>query len=149
MLMCFLTCGGYFVYDNPAELETIIEDKFNISTSKYSLLYSIYSLPNFVLPLIGGLFIEKYGENKALILYCSLAICGQTLLTFGADIENFPVMLLGRGLFGAGAETLWVIQSIYITRWFFDQELGLSMALGGMIPNMFSVASGQVIPIIY
>ena len=28
----------------------------------YSLLYSVYSLPNIVLPLFSGIFIDMYGD---------------------------------------------------------------------------------------
>jgi len=33
----------------------------NGSESKYNLLYSVYSYPNLILPLFGGLMIDKLG----------------------------------------------------------------------------------------
>jgi hypothetical protein len=42
----------------------------------FNLLYSIYSLPNIVLPLLGGLFIDTFGCSKALILFTSCIAFG-------------------------------------------------------------------------
>ena len=54
--------GSYFCYDNPAVMETTLEDPpYNLKPSQYSLLYSVYSIPNMVLPLFGGVFLDKIG----------------------------------------------------------------------------------------
>ena len=34
-----------------------------MSDVQYNLLYSVYSLPNLVLPLMGGVFVDKIGVN--------------------------------------------------------------------------------------
>ena len=60
-LMSLFICGGYFCYDNPAELETAIEKEFNIDTTTYSVLYSVYSFPNMILPLFTGLLFLRIG----------------------------------------------------------------------------------------
>lgn len=54
--------GSYFCYDNPAPLKTdLTKEPYNLSESQWSGLYSIYSFPNMVLPLVGGIFIDKIG----------------------------------------------------------------------------------------
>ena len=59
---CFFLMGSYFCFDNPAPLKsTLEEDPFNLSDGQWSGLYSIYSFPNMVLPLFGGIFIDKLG----------------------------------------------------------------------------------------
>ena len=64
--------GGYYSTDFPTELETVITKKFNISESTYSLMYSGYSLPNMVLPLFGGVIMDKYGTGKFMILLAGI-----------------------------------------------------------------------------
>ena len=59
---CFFLMGSYFCFDNPAPLKTILtEPPFSLSDSQWSGLYSIYSFPNMILPLLGGIFIDKIG----------------------------------------------------------------------------------------
>jgi hypothetical protein len=50
--------GNYFSYDFPAVLQKQIQDQFHVSEFDYNLLYSVYSLPNIVLPLFGGVLID-------------------------------------------------------------------------------------------
>ena len=59
---CFFLMGSYFCFDNPAPLKTFLTaEPYNLSDTQVSGLYSIYSFPNMVLPLFGGIFIDKVG----------------------------------------------------------------------------------------
>ncbi len=59
---CFFLMGSYFCFDNPAPLKTFLqEDPYNLTDTQWSYLYSIYSLPNMVLPLCGGILIDRVG----------------------------------------------------------------------------------------
>ena len=62
ILACFYLFGAYFCYDNPAPLKDELQDPpYNLSDTQWSALYSIYSLPNIILPLFGGIIIDKVG----------------------------------------------------------------------------------------
>ena len=61
---CFFLMGSYFCYDNPAPLKSILispDDGFAFSDFQFNMLYSVYSLPNTVLPLAGGILMDKIG----------------------------------------------------------------------------------------
>lgn len=59
---CFFLMGSYFCFDNPAPLKNTLEKPpFDLSEAQWSGLYSIYSFPNMILPLFGGIFIDKIG----------------------------------------------------------------------------------------
>ena len=59
---CFFLMGSYFCFDNPAPLKGTLQlPPYNLSEAQWSGLYSIYSFPNMVLPLFGGIFIDKLG----------------------------------------------------------------------------------------
>ena len=62
---------------------------------------------------------------------------------------SFYTMLAGRVIFGCGAETLWVVQAVYVSKWFFDQELSFAMGASGCLPNLFSSLSGVSVPWFY
>ena len=73
VLLTVTIFGPYFVYDNPSELEARIEKTFTVSQTKYSQLYSIYCLPNIIVPLISGPLIQRIGHSKGLLI-CSLIL---------------------------------------------------------------------------
>jgi len=64
-LMLFLTSvyliGSYFCFDNPSVLEAQMEDVLNISKPEWALFSTVYSTPNIVLPLFGGIMLDKLG----------------------------------------------------------------------------------------
>jgi MFS family permease len=68
--------GPYFSIDNPAELEYYIELTYDIPTVQYSLLYSLYALPNMFLPLFGGIILDKIGLHTGLLITSSFVTCG-------------------------------------------------------------------------
>lgn len=51
--------GSYFCYDTPAALADNFKDDTHLNTSKFTLLYSIYSWPNVILCFVGGYLIDR------------------------------------------------------------------------------------------
>ncbi|KAF9973677.1 hypothetical protein BGZ73_003044 [Actinomortierella ambigua] len=64
MLSCFLLFGNYFAYDNPAALNTQLQKHLEMPYDDYqyllSALYSVYSLPNTVLPFVFGHLVDRF-----------------------------------------------------------------------------------------
>ena len=58
ILMCLLGFGSYFCFDNPGALQNEIKVTMKISTFEFANLYSLYSWPNVVFPVIGGYLID-------------------------------------------------------------------------------------------
>lgn len=54
--------GSYFCYDNVSPLTlTFKSPPYNLTDVEISSLYSVYSFPNMVLPLVGGILLDKTG----------------------------------------------------------------------------------------
>jgi hypothetical protein len=49
-ILCF---GCLYVYDNPMALAKELMERLDMNAAKYNIMYSIYSFPNIILPLIG------------------------------------------------------------------------------------------------
>ena len=79
-------------------------DDFGISLTEENLLFSLYSIPNMVLPLFGGVFADRIGIRLCLILFISIITFGQVIIVIGAYKTNFAVLLIGRIVFGLGSE---------------------------------------------
>ena len=76
VLICFIVVGYFFSLDNPAELEQYLVEELSISYSKYSLLYSLYSFPNMLIPFIGGMALDKIGLSNGLVITSGLVTLG-------------------------------------------------------------------------
>ena len=75
-MACIYMLGNNFCYDSPGPLETQLEQQFNIDSTHYSLLYTVYSLPNMILPILGGILLDSMGIRVGLILFCVILTIG-------------------------------------------------------------------------
>ena len=104
-------------------MEGDIIKEFKLDTTVYSLLYSVYAIPNMILPIFSGLILMKIGKGNAMILFLSLVVLGNAVIVFGPYFDYYYLMVIGRCIFGLGGETAMIIQTIFVTDWFFGQEL--------------------------
>lgn len=75
-MACFYMLGNNFCYDNPGPLETSLQEQFHMDSTHYALLYTVYSLPNMVLPILGGVLLDSMGIRLGLILFCFILTIG-------------------------------------------------------------------------
>ncbi|RKP22162.1 MFS general substrate transporter [Rozella allomycis CSF55] len=119
---CFIVFGSYYCYDIPASLNKPIHKYMNTTYDEHqyqlNLLYSVYSFPNTILPLIGGILVDKYGTTTTLIVFGILVVFGHFIFSIGLTLKSFPTMLLGRFVFGLGGETLEVSQTSIVSEYF-------------------------------
>ena len=119
-IIVFVLFGSYYCYDNPSELEERIQNKFSVSQTQYSLLYSSYSLPNMIIPVCGGMMIGKIGKHWGLVIFSVIITLGQTICALGGWIECFVLLVFGRGIHGLGSECQQMVQAVYVASWFKD-----------------------------
>lgn len=134
-LACAMQMGNYYCYDFPAVLEKQIEDQFNVKSFQYNLLYTVYSLPNIVLPLFGGILIDFIGIRKGVVLFSIPLIIGQGLYTYlfkamcilGSWTNQYFWLIIGRVMYGLGGENMSVVQSAIVSKWFVGKELAFAL----------------------
>ncbi|XP_053692957.1 major facilitator superfamily domain-containing protein 1-like isoform X2 [Sabethes cyaneus] len=130
ILMCLVGFGSYFCYDNPGALQDKFKSDLDLTTSEFVWLYSIYSWPNVILCFIGGFLIDRvFGIRFGTIIYMFILLIGQLIFATGGLINQFWLMILGRFLFGIGAESLAVAQNNYAVLWFKGKELNMVFGL--------------------
>lgn len=60
--------GDYYLFDIPAVLKIEIINVISplkgstFAEFSYSMFYSIYSIPNIILPMFGGILTDKFGN---------------------------------------------------------------------------------------
>ena len=77
-----------------------------MDSTSYSLLYTVYSIPNMVLPILGGIFLDRIGIRMGLILFCAILTLGQFVFMLGGYNNSYHQMLVGRIIFGMGGECM-------------------------------------------
>ena len=143
MALNLLLCAGYcYVFDFPQALEDALLHSLKVDTIKISMLYSIYSLPNIFFSPITGYIIEKIGCNNSAILYCALIFAGQAVVYYGIQIENYWVVLSGRGIYGIGAEGITILQLTINELWFYGSYLSVGVALTDVF-GILSIMAGN------
>lgn len=149
-LMCLLGFGAYFCFDNPGALQDDFKTDLQMPTSKFVLLYSIYSWPNVILCFIGGFLLDSiFGIRLGTIIYMGLTLIGQIIFATGAIINVFWLMMVGRFVFGIGAESLAVAQNSYAVLWFKGKELNLVFGLQLSFARVGSTVNFLVMEPIY
>ncbi|OQR97464.1 Major Facilitator Superfamily (MFS) [Achlya hypogyna] len=141
VLSCTLMIGNYYCFDNPAALKSQLQQHFSGELPAdrfeflFNMLYTLYSIPNIILPFFGGFLVDRLGARLCLMMFATAITVGQIVFAFGCSISQFNIMLLGRVLFGLGGESLGVAQSTLVASWFKNKELA---RLGSVFNNELS-----------
>jgi len=115
---------------------------------KFNLLYTLYSLPNIILPFFGGNLVDRFSASICLIMFFTFTFLGQFLFAVGVAMKNWHMMLLGRLVIGLGGENLSVAQSALIAGWFSGKELAFSFGVGLAISRLGSVLNNITSPMV-
>jgi MFS family permease len=153
-LSCWIMFGNYYAFDNPSALNRPLrgilapvgEDE--LFQYRLSLLYSLYSVPNVVLPFFVGRWLDRLGSRAILLLLSFLVAAGQLLVAYGLQTSNFSLVVTGRVLFGIGGESLAVAQSRLVTQWFAGKELALAIGLNLSIARVGTVVNNVLSPLV-
>ena len=143
--------GNYYAYDNPSALNRQLKEWLGSSAEVFqwqlNLLYSVYSLPNIILPLILGALLDRFGQRQMVYLLSLFIVLGQLIFTIGVGKRDFPIMIIGRILFGIGGESLSVAQTKLMTDWFRGKELSLAIGLNLSVGRVGTVANNILSPL--
>jgi MFS family permease len=125
-LVALANFGNFYVYDSIGPVAEMLERQRGFSDTEIGLLNAIYSLPNIVLLLVGGLMVDRLGAGRT--MFWTAAICaGGALLT--AMAAGFSGMAAGRLLFGIGAETFNIATLAAVVRYFPARQLAFAIAI--------------------
>ncbi|KAI8899997.1 major facilitator superfamily domain-containing protein [Globomyces pollinis-pini] len=147
-LTCCMVFGNYYAFDIPAALNTPLDLYLDTPHYQYylQLLYSLYSVPNMILPFIGGWLIDRLGVPKLLLALSATITIGQLLFAVAIQIKSIHLMLFSRFVFGIGGESLAVMQSKITSKWFWNKELSLALSLNICVGRMGSVLNDLMSP---
>jgi MFS family permease len=128
--------GGFSLRDLPLQ----------INTSDFAWFFSIYSFPNIILVIVGGILIDHFGNRKCAILFCILVAVGSGVVALVPSFRSsanltvqFAFMLIGRFIFGMGAESSYVVQDSMCVEWFRGRHLAKAMGFAITVSRLGSI----------
>lgn len=127
--------GNYYVYDSIGPVADLLARQLGFSDTQIGTLNAIYSVPNLVMVLVGGVLVDRYSARTVTLVTTLVCLIGAVTTALG---EQFPVMVIGRLLFGLGAETMIVAVTVAFAQWFIGRYFALLLALSISFSRMGS-----------
>lgn len=127
--------GNYYIYDSISPLADVLKSQLGFSDSEIGLLNGIYSFPNIIMVLIGGIIIDRIGTRKSVFIFTVLIMLGAFITAVQGNIYT---MAAGRLVFGLGAESMIVAITTIIARWFKGKQLAFAFGLNLTVARLGS-----------
>ncbi len=126
LLVALALFGNFYVYDSIGPVAELLERQLGFTDTQIGTLNAIYSLPNVVLVLTGGILVDRFGAGKMTFWTAGVCFLGAILT---AASPSFYVMAAGRLLYGIGAETFSIATLAAVTRWYPRRHTALMMGI--------------------
>ena len=130
--------GNYYVYDAISPLADVLQKQLGFTDGNIGLLQGIYSVPNIVMVLLGGILIDRIGVKRATFIFGVLCFLGSLVTAMSPKLW---VMASGRLIFGLGAESLIVAVTAAVAQWFRGKELSFAFGINLLIARLGSFAA--------
>lgn len=148
ILTSFILLSFSFIYDLPAALNESINYGSNSNkASKLAMLYSVYALPNILIPLAFG---WASSINLSIIseILCCLVLLGQVIYSMGVYKSHFNLMITGRFVYGLGGESFSVLSNRLLSKEFKGKDLAFSLGLFSSITRLGAILNFSCSPIL-
>ena len=126
ILVALSQFGNFYVYDSIGPVADLLQRQLGFSDTQIGTLNAIYSLPNVVLVLTGGILVDRFGAGKMITWTAAICFLGAVLT---AASPSFYVMAAGRLFFGIGAETFQIATLAAVTLWYPRRHTALMMGI--------------------
>jgi len=145
LFISLLVFGSYFAYDSIGALETTLMRELHLDRSTIGNLYTAYSVAAIAIVFFGGMLYDKLGPRRASLLFSLLIFLGAVMV---AMARSKWMLFGGRLIFGAGSESLIVVQSAIISRWFKGKEMAMAFGIAltiSRVGTLFSFNTEELI----
>ncbi len=130
--------GNYYIYDSISPLADLLVKQLKFTDANIGLLQGIYSVPNILMVLIGGVIIDKIGTRVSTFIFTTLCLIGAAIT---ASFSDITMMAIGRLVFGLGAESMIVAITTVVGRWFRGRQLSFAFGLNLTLARLGSFAA--------
>ena len=118
-LICFIRFTCNYLYDIPGSLEGVIIEVMNLDTTRYNLIYSVYSWSVVVAACVSGFIVDRFlGLRLGLLIFIVATNVGQGIIVLGFTTNTYWLLLLGRLFMGLGGEVTLFVCDALTSLWF-------------------------------
>jgi len=139
--------GNYYIYDAIAPLASTLTEQLGFTDTQLGTLNAIYSFPNIIMVLIGGIMVDRMGARTSTLIFTAICLVGAVITAFASSMADvvgsstFVVMAAGRLVFGLGAESMIVAVTTVLGQWFKGRQLGFAFGLNLAVARAGSYAA--------
>ncbi|CAO3598459.1 unnamed protein product [Absidia cylindrospora] len=124
-----LPLGSHFSTSALSAMKKPLKAQLGIDNTRYGVLSSSVSIINTVFPIAGGLFIDMFGSVWGTLVVNVLVIVGSLLTALAGKYTSFPLMIVGRVIFGIGSGLIVTMQESLLSKWFRTNHLAIAIGL--------------------
>ncbi|MFH0945179.1 MAG: MFS transporter [Planctomycetota bacterium] len=172
-LMSLVIFSNYYLYDCFSTLKGTFQTELVADSEAWGWVRNSYSFPNVwvFMVLLGGILVDRFGIRKTGIVSTAMCALGGIVTAYAVTdtfrngglghglVDNglvnwllpefssgVKLMMLGRLLFGLGAETQIVMLNKVLAKWFMGKELALAFGLNLGLARLGTALGMQVSP---
>lgn len=126
-------------------MSTPLREYLGYDNEDVQMLYTVYSIPNFILPFFGGIMVSKIGDKLSVLFFTLVIYIGIVIMFLGLWADTYILVVVGRVIFGIGGENLITAQMVCAEKWFSGKFLAVAMGLnmvfcyvGSLLNNFFT-----------
>lgn len=145
-----MTCMGvYFSYNSPQLMADQLTSRFENTSLEISYLFTIYSVPNFIGAPLGGYILSRFGVRVGSFIFNLLIFLSSVIIFMGVRYDMFWMIILGRGVYGLGAESIIITQSTIAEKWFTGRFLSFAIGLNSFFNQSTASIQDLFLPIYF
>ena len=77
--------GNYYVYDSVGPVADLLQRSSASADTQIGTLNAIYSFPNIVMVLIGGIIVDRFGTRRATLAFAAICLVGAVVTAMSAS----------------------------------------------------------------
>ena len=146
-LFLFLSYSCVFlIIELPTGLQTVMLNGMGINAKQYNLLFSVFTVPDIVLSVFGGVLVDKViGIRSGLLLVAFVTFLGEAVFATGGFIDSYVVTVLGRVILGCGLGLFKNTIFVFLALWFKGKAINMIASLA-LCAARLGTAAGIVLP---
>ncbi|KAJ9064670.1 hypothetical protein DSO57_1028030 [Entomophthora muscae] len=139
----FFSAGSHFSTYAINSLKSSLKLHMALDNTQYGAAQASMYLINTIMPLLGGIFMDRFGTAYGAVLSSSLILLGSILVATSTHMQSFPLLVVGRVFHGLGSGVIVVAQETILGKWFSGSIIGTVIGLQIGSSRLFSfIAQG-------
>ncbi|KAL4510416.1 hypothetical protein ABPG72_020878 [Tetrahymena utriculariae] len=144
-----VTFGAYFNINFQSFVKEQLMTQMQMNTTDYGWFLLIPTLPNIVLPLVVGPFLDFIGARTCLVLFTFITSLVMALCIISINAGSMVWLILGKTLLQIAVESQAISYSALAGKWYASKGLALTFTLQSFSSKIASSTSGIIYPQLY